>query len=338
MIFDIIQGGNEKLCKKEVFLMEKDITIIGASVVDILAGPVNEKLFQIGSMPMQMTRMSFGGDALNEAVVLSRMGKKIELLTKVGNDEAGQRILDYIKANGINTDKVVLEENLVTGINIVLIDENGERHFLTNPQGSLRKLAMEDILPYIDEMPDIVSFASVFVSPLLDIDAMLELFQRIKSKPGRLLAADMTKAKKGETLEDLKKILPYIDYIFPNHEEITLLTGEKDPMKNAELLVEAGVKCAVVKCGSSGCLIHTKEETYEIPAYPVENVVDTTGAGDSFAAGFLYALSEGKSLLECGRFACATASCAIECAGAVDGVESIDEPLRRFERIFTDEK
>ena len=310
--------------------MGKDITVIGAAIIDILAGPVNENIFQMGSMPMQMTRMSFGGDALNEAVVLSRMGKNIELISKIGNDEAGLRVLDYIRENGLNVNKVILEENLATGMNIVLIDDKGERYFLTNPQGSLRKLSIEDILPHIENMADIVSFASIFVSPLLDIDVMAHLFAEIKKKPGRILAADITKAKKGETLEDLKKILPYVDYIFPNHEEITLLTGETDPLKNAKLLVEAGVKCAVVKCGSKGCLIHTEQETYEIPTYAVENVVDTTGAGDSFAAGFLYALSEGMRLPECGRFACATASCAIECVGAVDGVKSVAEPMRRY--------
>jgi len=277
-----------------------------------------------------MTRMSFGGDALNEAVVLSRMGRKIELLTKTGNDEAGQRILDYIKANGIDTNKVTVEDNLVTGINIVLIDDKGERHFLTNPQGSLRKLALEDVLPHVDEMADIVSFASIFVSPLLDIDAMEQLFRRIKSKHGTILTADMTKAKNGERLDDLKKILGYVDYIFPNHEEIAMLTGESDPYVNAKLLVDAGVKCAVVKNGTNGCIIQTKENLYEIPAYLVETVVDTTGAGDCFAAGFLYALSEGMSVEDCGRFACATASCTIEHVGATDGMKSVEEPMRRY--------
>ena len=313
--------------------MQKDITIIGAAIIDILTGPVNEHLFQTGSLPMQTTKMSFGGDALNEAVVLSRFGKKTELITKVGNDEAGKRVLNYIKDHNISTDKVTIEEGLTTGVNIVLVDDKGERYFLTNPQSSLRKLAIEDIVPYAGEMADIVSFASIFVSPLLDIAAMEQLFSKIKDKPGRILAADMTKAKNGEKLDDVKKILPYIDYIFPNKDEITLLTGETDPMQNARLLVEAGAKCAVVKCGKEGCIIHTEKETYRIPAYPVENVVDTTGAGDTFAAGFLYALSEGMNLEECGRFACASASCAIECTGATEGICSIEEPENHFFRL-----
>lgn len=214
--------------------MQEKITVIGAAIIDILAGPVNENLFQTGSMSMQMTKMSFGGDALNEAVVLSRLGKKTELITKVGNDEAGKRVLDYTKDNGINAKNITVEDNLTTGMNIVLIDDEGERHFLTNPQGSLRKLALKDILPYVDEMGDIVSFASIFVSPLLDIESMECLFREIKSKTRRVLAVDMTKVKNGEKLEDLQRILPYIDYIFPNHEEITLLTGETNPLTNAK--------------------------------------------------------------------------------------------------------
>lgn len=313
--------------------MQKDITIIGAAIIDILAGPVSEKVFKAGSMAMQETHMSFGGDALNESVALSRMGKQVELISKVGNDEAGRRVLDYIKENNICTDKITVEDGLTTGMNIVLVDDKGERYFLTNPQSSLRKLSSKDILPYVDDMADIVSFASIFVSPLLDIDAMENIFRRIKSKPGRILAADVTKAKHGERLEDLKKILCYVDYIFPNQEEIALLTGETDPYINARLLVEAGVSCAVVKCGTKGCIIQTKDILYEIPTYPVEHVVDTTGAGDCFAAGFIYALSEGMSLPECGRLACAVASCTIESVGATDGIKSIDEPWKRFQSL-----
>ena len=96
--------------------MKKDITVIGAAIIDVLAGPVSEDIFQSGSMPMKMTRMSFGGDALNEAVVLSRMGKKVELISKVGDDEAGNRVLDYIKANGIAKPFAVFSPSPTPGI------------------------------------------------------------------------------------------------------------------------------------------------------------------------------------------------------------------------------
>ncbi len=318
--------------------MKKAVTVIGAAIVDVLVGPVNASVFEKGSMAMETTKMSFGGDALNEAVALSKLGVSVELVSKVGRDEAGDRVLHFLEKKGVDTSRVLQEEELSTGINVVLIDEAGERHFLTNPHGSLRKLSLQDIEPYVDEAADIVSFASVFVSPLLDVETMECLFQKIKSKPGRVLVADMTKAKNGECLEDLKDLLPYIDYILPNEAELALLTGIDDAQENARLLVEAGVSCAVIKRGEKGCLIRTKDTCLEILAYPVERVVDTTGAGDSFAAGFLWGLTQGLGLEECGYLACATASCTVECAGAVEGISSTDEIRERYQFLRTTAK
>lgn len=311
----------------------KAVTVIGAAIIDVLAGPVNEQVFRTGSQPMETTKLSFGGDALNEAVALARLGVPVELISKVGCDEAGVQVLTFLQANGVATDSVKQEAGLTTGINIVLVDEKGERHFLTNPNGSLRKLSLEDVEPYVEDAAGIVSFASMFVSPMLDIPAMERLFQQVKSKPERILVVDMTKPKCGEKLEDLKGLLPYIDYFLPNEAEVALLTGVEDAYENAELLVEAGVSCAVIKCGGRGCLIRTSKECIEIPAYPVEKVVDTTGAGDCFVAGFLWGLSQGLGLEECGRLACATASYAVECMGATEGIRSVEEVRRRMASI-----
>ena len=311
---------------------KKDVTVIGASIIDVLVGPVTPDVFKTGSQPVEMSKLSFGGDALNEAVVLSRFGKKTELVTKLGEDENGARVYEYIQKNKLSTESVTVEQGLATAMNVVLVDDKGERHFLTNPNSNLRRLAVEDIDEFINTAADIVSFASMFVSPMLGIDDMNYLFQRIKSRPNRTLVVDMTKAKNGETLEDIKELLPYIDYILPNEDEIALLTGIDDVYENARLLVESGVKCAVIKRGGKGCLIRTKDKQYEIPAYHVKNVVDSTGAGDCFAAGFLWALSEGLSLKDCGRFANVVASCSVEQMGATDGVHSLKEPMRRMWR------
>lgn len=311
--------------------MKKTVTVIGAAIVDVLAGPVNASVFETGSMAMDMTKMTFGGDALNEAVALAKLGVPVKLVSKVGKDEAGDRVRSFLKKSGVDNSQVLQEEGLVTGINVVLIDDKGERYFLTNPHSSLRKLSRTDIEPHLDGVADIVSFASVFVSPLLDIGAMESLFQKAKSKPGRVLAADMTKPKNGETLADIKKILPYIDYLLPNEAEVIKMTGVKDVYESAELLVEAGAKCVIMKRGDKGCLIQTKKKRIEIPAFKVEKVVDTTGAGDCFVAGFLWGLSKGLSLEDCGCLACATASCAVETVGATDGVTSAEEVWKRYE-------
>lgn len=315
-------------------MRKAEITVIGAAILDLLARPVTPAVFETGSQPVREMRLSGGGDALNEAVALARLGKHTELVSTLGRDRAGETVLQILRDAGVATNRIVRQSGLRTGVNAVLVDESGERHFLTDPESSLRRLSETDILPALDAAADIVSFAGIFVSPLLDIPALERIFQRIKEKPERILVADMTKAKHAERLSDLMGLLPYVDCILPNEEEIALLTGERDPRRNAAMLIEAGASCAVIKLGKRGCLVRTADAAYQIPACPVERAVDTTGAGDCFAAGFLWGLSEGLPLLECGRFGCAAASCCVEQLGATDGISSLEEPLKRYRACY----
>lgn len=305
------------------------ISIIGVGVIDILVGAVDEKLFIGDGQDVDYTKISFGGDALNQAVALSRLGKNIQWISKVGDDDAGRRILNYAEGNGIDVSCVKIVPGLDTAVTIVLVDAKGERRFLMNPHSTLRKLAEEDISPHVDDMAAIVSFASMFISTLLDVPAMERLFRRIKAS-GRTLAVDMKPSKRGETLDDLSGVLSCTDYFFPNEFELATLTGKSDIDENIAALLNCGLNCAVVKRGGEGCIIATKSEQIEIPACRVEKVIDTTGAGDCFAAGFLWALSEGWQLEECGKFACAVASCSVERVGAVTGVTSLAEVMRRL--------
>ena len=328
-----------------------EITVIGAGIVDILAGPVSEKVFVTGSEPVDTVRYSFGGDALNEAVVLSRLGKRVNLVSKVGKDETGRQVLDFLERNLVHTDCVTVQDGLQTGMNIVLIGQDAERYFLTNPKSSLRMLSKEDILPHIDRMGRIVSFASLFVSHRMSLADTEEVFRAVKES-GRILAADMTTAKHGETVEDLADILPYVDVLFANEKEAALLAGAETCIREApqgdrkeaypgavpaagyaERFVRAGVTCAVVKQGSRGAWIQEGEKGFAIPAYPVHHAVDTTGAGDCFAAGFLWALAEGYPMERCGLFAGAVASCCVEQAGATTGITGAKEPMLRLREM-----
>ena len=309
--------------------MSVSITLIGAAILDILAGSVSTNIFQKGSLPMDNITLSFGGDALNEAVVLSQLGVEVELISKVGNDEAGKRILDFLKEKKVKT-KIKIEEKLETGINIVLIDETGERNFLTNPNSSLRKLSEQDIMEHLEKAGDIVCMASLFVSSLLDIKTMERIFQKIKSKPERILVADITSPKNGERLADISCLLKYIDYIIPNETEAGRLTNETEAHLNAELFLEHGASCVIIKRGKQGCLLKTQTQEIEISAYQGTNAIDTTGAGDSFVAGFIYGLKNQMSIEECARFGCAVASCTIEKFGANTAIDSVELPMKRY--------
>ena len=85
---------------------QKEITVIGPAIIDVLAGPAGPQMFAAGSMAAERMKLSFGGDALNEAVVLSRFGKRVELISKVGSDEAGAQVLHYMQENGVSAERV----------------------------------------------------------------------------------------------------------------------------------------------------------------------------------------------------------------------------------------
>ena len=118
----------------------KKVTVIGAAVVDIMAGPVDKSLFDKGSVPAEHMGISCGGDALNESVILSRLGMDTEIVSLLGKDGPSEMIFRCLRDNGISGKKVTVDEEIVTGTNIVLVDGEGERSFITNPVSSLRKL------------------------------------------------------------------------------------------------------------------------------------------------------------------------------------------------------
>ena len=312
---------------------EEKISVFGPVNVDVTARPVDFGKLHTGSLPMEDIRIAYGGDALNEAVVLRRLGAHVELISSVGQDETGDRLVRFLEKEGISGAGINRAADAPTSVNIVLVDPQGERYFLTDPHGRMRRLRREDYLPFLASAGDIICFPGMFVSREMDIPAMEAVVAEARKKPGRILCADMTKAKNGEKLEDLRGILPMIDYIFPNEVEAELLTGEADARKNARLFTEAGVGCAVIKRGARGCVIATRDELLELPAYPVSRAVDTTGAGDAFAAGFVYGLSRKMPLTDCGLFACAAASCIVETAGANQGIRSANEPMARYTKL-----
>lgn len=113
------------------------------------------------------------------------------------------------------------------------------------------------------------------------------------------------KAKEGRNPERYGVRSVDLDYFLPNEEESCMLTGETDAAEAAEALFRAGVKHVVIKCGGRGCLIWDEKGMERLPALENVRCVDTTGAGDSFTAGFLFRLAQGASFRECARFAAA---------------------------------
>lgn len=314
-----------------------EAVIIGAAIADILLCPVDGTVFEKGSCAVESIRMGLGGDALNESTVLARLGHSPLLVTKLGVDGVADFILAHCAQEGIAA-YAARDAAMDTGINAVLVDHDGERSFITNRNGSLRRLALDDVLPAFEteafRQAKLVCLASMFVSSQLNAAGMEALFSSVKAE-GKILCADTTKRKNSETIADVAGALKCLDYFFPNLEEVRLLTGLEDPDANADALLDAGVGCVAIKLGGRGCLVKNGSERLLIPAYAHANCVDTTGAGDNFAAAFIAGILEGRSLAECGALANAVASICVEKLGATAARLDRAEIRRRYDEILS---
>lgn len=297
--------------------MKNKVIIVGAAIIDVLVSPADEEVFKTGSYPADTIRMSVGGDALNEATILSKLGAPVSLETVIGEDMAGDMIWKHCRQTGIQINRCCRHAGLDTGVNVVLIKKDGERVFLTNPHSSLRKLGAEDITMPFPEDAGIVCFASIFVFPMLKDAEMSAVFRQAKSQ-GMTVCADMTKCKNGETAADIAESLKLIDYLMPNREEAMLVTGKTSAEEAAASLLDAGVRNVIIKCGPDGCFVKNKEKEMWINAEKDIVCVDTTGAGDSFAAGFIYGLYQGFSLEECAKYANRCGAKSVARVGAAD--------------------
>ena len=307
-----------------------DIAIVGAAIADLQVYPVTKGIASTASWSAEGMEMKVGGDAINEAFVMTRLGHRVRLVSCIGNDSTGHFLLAQCDANGVPADYIRVDPGKITSMNVGLIWEDGERTFINNKSGSIWTFGPGDLdLASIDGAR-MLSFASIFNNPLLDGAFMVKLFERARSQ-GMLIAADIVAAKNGETIGDIREALSYIDYFFPNYDEAAALTGKTDIDEIADVLLMSGVKNVILKIGRRGCLVKNAQERFITPSYPRAKVVDTTGAGDNFASGFLSFILEGKSLEEASRFANCAASLAIEKVGATAGIASRSEADERYE-------
>jgi len=290
-------------------------------VVDIPLQPVHRDIFDIESYPIDNISMTVGGDALNQAIIISRLGHKSALMSRLGTDIPGNYMKTVCETEGIVTEELHMDETATTSINVGLVTADGERTFVTNRNGSLWRTDISDVNLEAFSDARVISLGSIFNCPLLDGQALEMIFKKAR-ETGAITCADFIKPRLKETLEDIRGALKYVDYLFPNYDEASLLTGETDIEKIANQFLSCGVGVVVIKNGKRGCFIKTGEASFNVAAIPGIQAIDSIGAGDNFVSGFITAILEGKALEDCGRFANAAASIAVQSIGATTGVKN----------------
>lgn len=257
-------------------------------------------------------KISGGGSAANTIVGLARLELMTGFVGKVASDMEGKFLLEELMEEGVNVNGINLTKTGRSGTVMGYIDRNGDRALYVDP-GVNNELEYADInLDYVSDTKLIHLSSFVAEKPL---DAQKKLINQLSDvkvcfDPGALYA------RKG--FSELKQIIQRSYVILPNELEIKLLTGQ-DYKQGTNAFLELGTEIVAVKLGKRGCYVTDGKESYTIEANQVE-VVDTTGAGDAFNAGFIYGLVKGKDLLECGRLGNFVASRCVSKMGARTGL------------------
>ena len=259
----------------------------------------------------------FGGSAANTIVSLSRLGHSVGYIGKLAADEYGRLHLKNLADENVDTKGIVQSKKGRTGTVMGFVDSAGERTLYVDP-GVNDTLESKEVDPSYASGSKFLHITS-FVGELPFI-AQKDL---VESLPSALVSFDPGELYSRKGLRALRPILRRSFVVFPNKQELRLLTGKSHKQGAKELLME-GVKIVAVKLGSEGCFVTDGRGSYSIPASPTK-VVDTTGAGDAFCAGFLHGLILGKDIQECGRLGNLVASKKISKSGARTGLPYIQD-------------
>ncbi len=315
-----------------------EILSVGMMCCDIPIKPVPIDIIKRDSVNIEKPNPSCGGDALNVAMALAKLGEDVSIAGVVGDDANGDFIKKKCSEAGINTDGIKTLNDYATATTYALIDENGERHFLTD----------KSIFPVLNgshisnsqiKDADIVYFGSAMALEGMDNGGIVDVFKRAHSF-GKITAMDAAIDSERVNLDwesILDPALLETDIFMPSIIEAELISGESELEKIAEYFEQYNFKVLIIKLGSKGCYFSDGSTKQIVPTLDWMPVVDTTGAGDSFVAAFLSCISRNWGYLEAVKFANAVASISV---GAVGGTEAIPDFETAYEFFIknTDKK
>ncbi|MEM0022370.1 MAG: carbohydrate kinase family protein [Archaeoglobaceae archaeon] len=253
-----------------------------------------------------------GGSAANTIVGLSRLGVKSAYIGKVGDDAEGEILLEDLKREGVET-KAVIKAKGRSGTAIIFVDDMGNRAILVDP-GVNDTIRYEEIDLEFATKFSLLHLTSFICKNGFDSfnsqKKIVENFELVSFDPG------LPYAERGK--DEMMKILKKTTIFLPNKIEIERMFGT-DYRTAAEDCISMGIEVVVVKLGKEGCWIRSSKRELKVQARSVR-VVDTTGAGDAFNAGFLYGYLKGKDLETCGKLGNYVASLCIQHVGARNGL------------------
>ncbi|MCI8504908.1 MAG: carbohydrate kinase family protein [Lachnospiraceae bacterium] len=305
-----------------------DVICIGQVVQDIMVTniPENALTADTDTIMAGQVLLASGGDAVNEACMLAKLGNRSALLTRLDNRNVGDMIYGDLTREGVDTSLLIRPDDCKTFSTVVVVKENGDHSFLIGP-GENFMLKMSDIDLSVFEETRAVTAGSIYALGELDTGGLAVIFKKAQEE-GAITLADMNFDTLGLGAHAIDSVYPYTDYLMPSYDEAVYVTGEKEPDAIADAFLKAGVKNVVLKMGAEGCFFKNAERRFFTDPYRI-TPVDTTGCGDNFVAAFLHGLLKGMEPEACAEFACGAGALNSQGIGAHLYIES-EEQIRQF--------
>ena len=324
--FDVLTVGNAIVeiidrCNYQ-FLIDNEITKAAMNLIDAERA---ELLYSRMGPALEAS----GGSAGNTAAGVANFGGKAAYFGKVAEDQLGEIFAHDIRAQGVHYETKAKGTFPPTARSMIFVTEDGERSMNTY-LGACVELGPEDVEEDVVATAKVTYFEGYLWDPPRAKEAIREC-ARIAHAHGREVSMTLSDSfcvgrYRGEFLDLMRS--GTVDIVFANHDE-ALSLYETDDFDKALTLIAADCKIAAVTTGKDGAVIVRGNERYVVDAHPIEERVDTTGAGDLFAAGFLFGYTQGRTLEDCAKLGNLAAAIVIEQIGPRP-MRSLSEAGREF--------
>ena len=295
------------------------ISVLGIFVADIsFSGP---KIPAIGETILgNKYNIGPGGKGCNQAVAIARLGAKVNFISKIGKDSYGELALNTLTKNKINTESVIQDENLQTGVAGILVDKHSGKNAINVIVGAPSTLKIAEV----DKHINIIKNSKIFLTQLeVPKDVTLHCLKTAKENKC------LTILNPAPASKITNEFYNNIDFFTPNETEAEFYTGikitnEKEAKQAADKLINLGIKKIIITLGEKGLFYSDGKEEIYLKASSVQ-AIDTTGAGDAFNGGLAFGLSKEKPIKECLELANKVAGISTTKLGAGDAMPFIKD-------------
>jgi sugar/nucleoside kinase (ribokinase family) len=301
------------------------VVTLGVHIVDVLGRPVAGIPAGQGRQTLDEIRLTVGGSAAGTGIDLAKLGASVVTMGAIGDDRLADFLVSVLTGHGVAAHHLVRKPDTQTAASILPIRPNGDRPSLHVP-GASAHMSAADVDDDEIAGADLVHVGGPDALGAFAGEPLTRILQLARAN-GVITTMDLQTPCDSTTLTRLRPLLPFTDYLLPNEEQLRNLTGEGSARAGAESVRELGVTCVATTLGADGSLVITQDTEKHIPACDVP-VVDSTGCGDAYSAGFIVGLLVYRDTEIAGWLGTGAASLVIQGLGSDAGIVDRDSVVR----------